>query len=230
MGFLDKLFGSKEQDTNTAAVPNTAKVLFVKANDRPAEQAVSSQMYETFLTTFKEANPNADIAELDLFDLNLPYFGNTAITAGYKRSQGLELTPEEAKAADLVEQYLNQFLAAEKVVFAFPLWNFTIPAPLVTYISYLSQAGKTFKYTEQGPVGLAGGKKVVILNARGSDYSSEQMASMEMAVNYVTNLLAFWGITNPETIIIEGHNQYTDRSQTIIAEGLEKTAKAAAKF
>lgn len=230
MGFLDKLFGSKEQDTNTAAVPKTAKVLFVKANDRPAEQAVSSQMYETFLTTFKEANPNADIAELDLFNLDLPYFGNTAITAGYKRSQGLELAPEEAKAADLVEQYLNQFLAAEKVVFAFPLWNFTIPAPLVTYISYLSQAGKTFKYTEQGPVGLAGDKKVVILNARGSDYSSEQMASMEMAVNYVTNLLAFWGITNPETIIIEGHNQYTDRSQTIIAEGLEKTAKAAAKF
>ncbi|MEM1505972.1 FMN-dependent NADH-azoreductase [Domibacillus sp. 8LH] len=230
MGFLDKLFGSKEQDTNTAAVPKTAKVLFVKANDRPAEQAVSSQMYDTFLTTFKEANPNADIAELDLFNLDLPYFGNTAITAGYKRSQGLELTPEEAKAADLVEQYLNQFLAAEKVVFAFPLWNFTIPAPLVTYISYLSQAGKTFKYTEQGPVGLAGDKKVVILNARGSDYSSEQMASMEMAVNYVTNLLAFWGITNPETIIIEGHNQYTDRSQAIIAEGLEKTAKAAVKF
>lgn len=202
----------------------------MKANDRPAEQAVSSQMYETFLTTFKEANPNADIAELDLFNLDLPYFGNTAITAGYKRSQGLELTPEEAKAADLVEQYLNQFLAAEKVVIAFPLWNFTIPAPLVTYISYLSQAGKTFKYTEQGPVGLAGDKKVVILNARGSDYSSKQMASMEMAVNYVTNLLAFWGITNPETIIIEGHNQYTDRSQAIIAEGLEKTAKAAAKF
>ncbi|MCM3791388.1 FMN-dependent NADH-azoreductase [Domibacillus indicus] len=214
----------------TAVVPKTAKVLFVKANDRPAEQAVSSQMYDTFLTTFKEANPNADIAELDLFNLDLPYFGNTTITAGYKRSQGLELTPEEAKAADLVEQYLNQFLAAEKVVIAFPLWNFTIPAPLVTYISYLSQAGKTFKYTEQGPVGLAGDKKVVILNARGSDYSSQQMASMEMAVNYVTNLLAFWGITNPETIIIEGHNQYTDRSQVIIAEGLEKTAKAAAKF
>lgn len=116
------------------------------------------------------------------------------------------------------------------MVFAFPLWNFTILAPLVTYISYLSQAGKTFKYTAQGSVGLAGDKKVVILNARGSDYSSEQMASMEMAVNDVTNLLAFWGITNPETVIIEGHNQYTDRSQAIIVEGLENVAKVAAKF
>lgn len=207
-----------------------SKVLFIKANDRSADQAISSKMYETFVNSFKEANPNEEITELDLFNIDLPYFGNTAITGGYKRSQGFELTAEETKAADLVEQYLNQFLAAEKVVIAFPLWNFTVPAPLVTYMSYLSQAGKTFKYTEQGPVGLAGDKQVVLLSARGSDYSSEPMASMEMAVKYVTTLLGFWGITNPETVVIEGHNQYSDRSQEIIADGLEKVAKVAAKF
>lgn len=207
-----------------------SKVLLIKANDRPADQAISSKMYETFVNTYKEVNPNTEVTELDLFSLELPYFGNTAITGGYKRSQGLELTAEEEKAADLVEQYLNQFLSAEKVVFAFPLWNFTVPAPLVTYISYLSQAGKTFKYTEQGPVGLAGDKKVAILSARGSDYSSPEMASAEMAVNYVTLLLGFWGITNPETVIIEGHNQYSDRSQEIIAEGLEKVSQLASKF
>ena len=207
-----------------------SKVLFIKANDRPADQAISSKMYETFVNTYKEANPNEEITELDLFNVELPYYGNTAITGGYKRSQGMELSAEEAKAADIVEKYLKQFLAAEKVVFAFPLWNFTVPAPLVTYISYLSQAGVTFKYTEQGPVGLAGDKKVVLLSARGSDYSSEQMAPLEMAVNYVKTLLGFWGITNPETVVIEGHNQYSDRAQEIIADGLEKVVKVAEKF
>lgn len=207
-----------------------SKVLLVKANDRPADQAISSKMYETFVNTFREANPNEEITELDLFALDLPYFGNTAIMGGYKRSQGLELTAEEAKAADIQEQYLNQFLEADKVVFAFPLWNFTIPAPLVTYISYLTVAGKTFKYTEQGPVGLAGDKKVAILSARGSDYSIPEMASLEMAVNYVKTLVGFWGITNQETVIIEGHAQYSDRSQEIIADGLEKVAKLASKF
>ncbi|MBZ5752745.1 FMN-dependent NADH-azoreductase [Metabacillus rhizolycopersici] len=230
MGFLNKLFGNKEQNINTEENKTMSKVLFIKANDRPAEQAISSKMYETFVNTYKEANPNEEITELDLFNLDLPYFGNTAITGGYKRSQGLELTAEEAKAADIVEQYLNQFLDADKVVFAFPLWNFTVPAPLVTYISYLSQAGKTFKYTEQGPVGLAGDKKVAVLSARGSDYSLEPMASMEMAVNYVTTLLGFWGITSPETVVIEGHNQYPDRAQEIIADGLENVAKVASKF
>ncbi|MEH6949682.1 FMN-dependent NADH-azoreductase [Bacillus sp. JJ634] len=209
---------------------NMSKVLLIKANDRPADQAISTKMYETFVNTFKEANPNEDITELDLFTLNLPYFGHTAISGGYKRGQGLELTAEEAKAADVVEQYLNQFLAAEKVVFAFPLWNFTVPAPLITYISYLSQSGKTFKYTPEGPVGLAGDKKVVLLNARGSDYSTPQMNSVEMAVNYVKVMLNFWGISSPETVVIEGHNQYPDRAQEIIAEGLEKVAQVASKF
>lgn len=205
-----------------------SNILFIKANDRPAAQAISSKMYETFVNAYKEANPSAEIIELDLYNIDLPYYGNTAITGSYKRSQGLTLTAEEEKAVELVDKYLNQFLAAEKVVFAFPLWNFTVPAPLVSYISYLSQAGKTFKYTAEGPVGLAGDKKVAVLSARGSDYGP--MLSMEMAVNYVTNILGFWGIKNPETIVIEGHNQYPDRAQEIIAEGLEKVAKVAANF
>ena len=228
MGFFSKLFGNKIQNLNTEENEAMSKVLLIKANDRPADQGISSRMYETFVNTFKEANPNAEITELELFNLDLPYYGNTAIMGAYKRSQGMEMTAEETKAADLVDQYLNQFLDAEKIVFAFPLWNFTVPAPLISYISYLSQAGKTFKYTVEGPVGLAGDKKVAVLSARGSDYT--QMPAMEMAANYVINILSFWGITNPEVVVIEGHNQYPDRAQEIIADGLEKVAKVAANF
>lgn len=207
-----------------------SKVLFIKANDRPADQAISSKMYEVFLNTYKEANPADEITELDLFKADLPDYGNTAIMGVYKRNNGLELTAEETKAADLVDQYLNQFFAVDKIVLAFPLWNSIVPAPLVNYISYLAQAGKTFKYTAEGPIGLVGDKKVALLNARGGDYSSEAMAVSEMAVRYVQTNLGLWGITNPETIIIEGHNQYPDRAQEIIADGLENVAKAAAKF
>jgi len=207
-----------------------SKVLFIKANDRPADQAISSKMYEVFLNTYKEANPADEITELDLFQADLPDYGNTAIMGVYKRNNGLELTAEETKAADLVDQYLNQFFAVDKIVLAFPLWNSIVPAPLVNYISYLAQAGKTFKYTAEGPIGLVGDKKVALLNARGGDYSSEAMAASEMAVRYVQTNLGLWGITNPETIIIEGHNQYPDRAQEIIADGLENVAKAAATF
>lgn len=207
-----------------------SKILFIKANDRPAEQAISVKMYETFLNTYKETNKNDEITELDLFKLDLPYYGNEAITAIFKRNQGMELSEAETRLADIVQQYLNQFLAADKVVFAFPLWNATVPAPLVTYISYLAQAGTTFKYTAEGPVGLLGDKQVALLNARGSDYALPGMEAGEMAVKYVTMNLNLWGITNPETFVIEGHNQYPDRTQDIIAEGLEKVALSASKF
>lgn len=207
-----------------------AKVLFIKVNDRPVDQAVSTQMYETFSKVYKEANRTDEIVELDLFKEELPYYGNTAITGIYKRNQGLELTVEEAKAADLVDKYVDQFLEMDKVVIAFPLWNSTVPAPLITYLSYLAQAGKMFNYTAEGPVGYAGGKKVMLLNARGSDYSLEEMAASEMAVNLVKSIIGLWGITNPEEVVIEGHNQYTDRTQDIIANGLENVANAASKF
>nr|WP_256757886.1 FMN-dependent NADH-azoreductase [Cohnella sp. WQ 127256] len=207
-----------------------SKVLFINANDRPVEQAVSAQMYDAFYKTYQEANSSDEIVELDLFKEEMPYYGNTAITGTYKRNQGYELTTEEAAAVKLVDQYLEQFFAADKIVFAFPLWNSTVPAPLITYLSYLAQAGKMFKYTAEGPVGFAGEKKVMLLNARGADYALEGMASAEMAVNLVKAIISLWGITNPDVVVIEGHNQYPDRAKDIIADGLANVAKAAAKF
>ena len=92
------------------------------------------------------------------------------INGTFKAGKGFDLTEEEAKAVAVADKYLNQFLEADKVVFGFPLWNLTIPAVLHTYIDYLNRAGKTFKYTPEGPVGLIGDKKIALLNARGGVY------------------------------------------------------------
>lgn len=206
------------------------KVLFVNASDRPVEAAVSVKMYEAFVNSYKEANPSDEVVELNLYTEDLPYYGNTAIMGNYKRAQGMELTEAEAKGADLTDKYLDQFLGADKIVLAFPLWNATVPAPLISYLSYLAQAGRMFKYTAEGPVGFAGDKKVMLLSARGTDYTGNDMLSYEMAVNLVKTMISLWGITNPETVVIEGHNQYPDRSAEIVADGLEAVAKAAANF
>lgn len=87
-----------------------------------------------------------------------------------------------------------------------------------------------FKYTAEGPVGLVGDKKVAILNARGGVYSVEPMASAEMSVKYVTNVLNFWGIKHPEVVIVEGHNASPDRAEEIVGAGVKLAAETAAKF
>lgn len=206
------------------------KVLFIKANCRPVEQAVSLQLYYAFLESYKESHPNDEIIELDLFAENLPYYDTDKINGMYKLANGMELTPSEKEATDLVNKYLNQFLEADKVVFGFPLWNFTVPAALHTYMDYLAQAGKTFKYTAEGPVGLLNDKKVALLNARGGVYSEGPAQANEMAVNFVTALLNFWGVTDISTVIIEGHNQYPDRAEELIEEGVRKAATLANNF
>ncbi|WP_339233964.1 FMN-dependent NADH-azoreductase [Paenibacillus sp. FSL R5-0517] len=207
-------------------------VLFIKANNRPAEQAVSVQMYDTFLKTYKERNPQDTIIELDLYSAELPYYGNETISGLYKNAQGLEATAEERLAAEIANRYLDEFLSVDKVVFAFPLWNLTVPAPLITYLSYLLQAGKTFRYTAEGqPEGLIGDKKFALLNARGSDFSSEEVAPLDMGLNYVKNIIGLlFGIKNPESVVIEGHAKYRDQAAEIIESGLKKTAELAARF
>ncbi|KRF54085.1 FMN-dependent NADH-azoreductase [Peribacillus butanolivorans] len=205
-------------------------VLFVKANNRPANQAVSVKLYEAFLASYKESHPNDTVVELDLYKEELPYVGVDMINGTFKASRGLDLTAEEAKAVTVADKYLEQFLAADKVVFGFPLWNLTIPAVLHTYIDYLNRAGKTFKYTPEGPVGLIGDKKIVLLNASGGVYSEGPKAEVEMAVKYVASMMSFFGVKNIEKVVIEGHNQFPDKAEEIIAAGLEKAVKVASTF
>lgn len=205
-------------------------VLFVKANNRPVDQAVSVKLYEAFLASYKESHPNNTVVELDLYNEELPYVGVDMINGTFRAGKGLNLTEKEAKAVAVADKYLNQFLAADKVVFGFPLWNLTIPAVLHTYIDYLNRAGKTFKYTSEGPVGLIGHKKIALLNASGGVYSKGPAAEMEMAVKYVTNMMNFFGIKDIETVVIEGHSKSSYKAEEIISAGLEKAIKLARTF
>lgn len=205
-------------------------VLFIKANNRPADQAVSVKLYEAFLESFKEAHPDDTVVELDLYNEELPYMGVDLINGIFKTSKKLDLTEKEAKALAVADKYLYQFLSADKVVFGFPLWNLTIPAVLHTYIDYLNRAGKTFKYTAEGPVGLIGNKKIALLNASGGVYSEGPGAEMEMSVKYVTNMMRFFGAKDIEKIVIEGHNKFPNKAEQIIAKGLEEAKNLAIKF
>ncbi|MEW9701723.1 FMN-dependent NADH-azoreductase [Paenibacillus sp. SI8] len=205
-------------------------ILFVKANNRPSAYSVSVKLYEAFLKSYIESHPEDTVIELDLYKEHLPYLDSDMISGGFKSARGIPLTPEETEAIAVADSYLNQFLSVDKVVIGFPLWNTTVPAVLHTYIDYLNRAGKTFKYTQQGSVGLVTDKKVALLNARGGDYSQETSASSEMAVNFVLKNLHLFGITDVTTVIVEGHQRYSDRSEQLIGDGIQQATLAAKTF
>jgi FMN-dependent NADH-azoreductase len=200
-------------------------ILVVKANNRPASEAVSSKMYETFIANLNEVN----VTTFDVFEEDMPYFGQDLFNAFGKLNSGEELTDLEKRILAAKQKAMDALTAADVVVFAFPLWNLTIPAPLQTFIDYVYQSGFTFRYNEYGQLEqLMTNKKAIILSARGGIYSTAEAAPMEMAATYIKNVVSgVFGMEIVEEVIIEGHNANQAQAEMIIAEGMEKVKEVA---
>jgi FMN-dependent NADH-azoreductase len=203
-------------------------ILVVKANNRPASEAVSSKMYETFIANLNGVN----VTTFDVFEEDMPYFGQDLFNAFGKLNSGEELTDLEKRILAAKQKAMDALTAADVVVFAFPLWNLTIPAPLQTFIDYVYQSGFTFRYNEYGQLEqLMTNKKTIILSARGGIYSTPEAAPMEMAATYIKNVVGgVFGMEIVEEVIIEGHNANPAQAEMIIAEGMEKVKEVARSF
>ncbi|MDN7229091.1 FMN-dependent NADH-azoreductase [Planococcus liqunii] len=199
-------------------------VLVVKANNRPASEGISSKMHEVFMN---EIDKGLNIQTFDVFEEDMPYFGQDFFNAMQKSAQAEAMTETEQRILTASAKAMDAFMEADVVVFAFPLWNMTIPAALQTFIDYIYRAGMTFKYTENGPVGLVPDKKVIILNARGGVYSTPEAAPAEMSVTYIRNIMNFFGIQDINEVIIEGHAADPEAAPAIIEEGMERVKQAA---
>ncbi|CAK0765755.1 FMN-dependent NADH:quinone oxidoreductase [Azospirillaceae bacterium] len=100
---------------------------------------------------------------------------------------------------------VDEFLAATVVVIGAPMYNFSIPTQLKVWIDRICQAGRTFRYTENGPVGLAGGRKVIIASARGGRYAGTPVeTALDHQEAYLRAVLGFVGITDISIIRAEG--------------------------
>jgi FMN-dependent NADH-azoreductase len=116
------------------------------------------------------------------------------------------------------EELLSEFLAADVVVIGAPMFNFSIPSQLKAWIDRVVQAGRTFRYTEKGPVGLAGAKKVIIVSSRGGMYAGMPYeAAMDHQEAYLRTVLNFLGINDVSYVRAEG-----------VAMGVEKQREAIA--
>ncbi|AKC87850.1 FMN-dependent NADH-azoreductase [Pseudoxanthomonas suwonensis] len=107
---------------------------------------------------------------------------------------------DPAEAAE-AERALQQFLDADVVVVGAPMYNFSIPSTLKAWIDRIAVAGRTFRYTEHGPQGLAGGKKVIVASGRGGLYTGSPADFQEP---YLRQVFGFLGIDDVEFVRAEG--------------------------
>lgn len=204
-------------------------VLVVKANNRP--DGISTKMYNTFMETVK-GNTDMNVRVFDVFEEDMPYFGQDLFNAFGKIQNEEELSDVERRIMTAKQKAMDAVKEADILVFAFPLWNLTIPAALQTFIDYVYSVGFTFKYDPQGNlVQLMPEKKVILLNARGGLYSAPEMAPMEMSYNYMQNVFnGVFGMQIIENVIIEGHNSNPQQAEAIVEAGIQRVQEVAQKL
>src|ERR1700752_1437926 len=138
----------------------------------------------------KSEHPDAEVTYLDLAALDLPHLSQTSLARS-----------DESEAARNALA-LEQFLAADVVVIGAPIYNFSIPSQLKAWIDRITVAGQTFRYTPNGPEGLAGGKEVIVAMARGGVGGADPKG--EFGESYLRFLFAFLRIRNPRFVRAEG--------------------------
>jgi FMN-dependent NADH-azoreductase len=165
--------------------------------------SVSRQLSAEIVAQWRKSHPDTNVEHLDLA-LNAPnHFSADAL--GIKTGVQAEPTEAQRRENALSEQLVSQFLASDVIVVGAPLYNFTIPTQLKAWIDRLAQIGRTFKYTDKGPVGLATGKTVIVTSTRGGVYStSEGGQAMEHQESYLKVVFGFFGITDVRIVRAEG--------------------------
>ena len=123
---------------------------------------------------------------------------------------------------------LDEFLAADTLVIGAPMYNFTLPSQLKAWLDRILVAGKTFRYTESGPEGLAGGKRVIVALARGGMYDvGSPAAALEHLESYLRGIFNFIGI-EPEFVAADGLNFGPEQRETSLNAALGETLRLAA--
>ena len=190
-------------------------------------QSVSRQMSSS-ITTQWTANHSGTVVEyLDLATNGPSHLSVDSI--GFRIPPTGDLSDAQKRENAVSEALVSQFLAADVVVIGAPLYNFTIPTQLKSWIDRIAQAGRTFTYTDKGPKGLAVGKTVIVALSRGGVYSTSAGGqAMEHQETYLQTVLGFLGVTDIRFVRAEGMGMGdAHKVQAIAAAELEIKALAA---
>ena len=187
-----------------------ASVLVVKGHPLTAEESRTVKALTSFLTSYKENHPDDEVTVWE------------ALRAG---AEFTSLSESQQQKIARFNELTDQFLAADKIVIANALWNLNIPTKLKAWFDTVNVAGKTFRYTENGPEGLVTGKKALHIQSNGGVYNGQDFASQ-----YVKGILNFVGIDQVDQLFIEGIDYDPDRADELMQNALDKAAALGKSF
>ena len=164
------------------------------------DNSASRQLSGEVVKAWQAADPQVEVSYRDLASEAIAYFSAATLVAAGTPAELRDAAQKHE--AQLSADTLAQFLAADAVVIAAPMYNFTIPTQLKAWIDRIAVAGQTFRYTEAGPEGLCGNKKVIVVSTSGGMHAGQATGAAHD--DYLKVLLGFLGITDVEFVRAHG--------------------------
>jgi FMN-dependent NADH-azoreductase len=186
------------------------------------ENSVSRSISSAAVEAIRNTSPAAEVTYHDLVADPIAH-----LTGRYLAGTSPQVQHDQALQEDLTlgGRVLAEFLAADVVVVGVAFYNFTISSQLKAWVDRICVAGKTFRYTEKGPEGLAINKRVVLAIARGGTYGpGSGRETSEHAESYLRAIFAFLGVAHVETVVAEGIALGPKQREHALAGALKEAA------
>ncbi|OLU32261.1 FMN-dependent NADH-azoreductase [Pseudomonas sp. PA27(2017)] len=167
------------------------------------ESSLSKDLSAIAVTHLRSIYPHAEVLYRDLVEAPINHMTGP-IFAGFGGHWGGEFDAATQQEHQLSEQLVGEFLASTILVIGAPMYNFSISTQLKAWLDRIAQQGRTFNYTENGTVGLASGKCVILVSACGGFYSHGSMMQMDFQEPYLRGFFKFLGITDIRFVRAEG--------------------------
>lgn len=179
------------------------------------DQSVSRKLSEAAVARLRSLSPSPEVVYRDLAAAPIPHF-----SIGPGTGSG---GPGDA---EILNQVLDEVIEADVIVIGAPMYNFSVPSQLKSWLDALVVPGRTFNYSEAGVEGLLGSKRVVIASSRGGVYPADSAASaLDHQESLLRGLLGFLGITRIEVVRAEGVRMGEGTAMAAIATALEHAGR-----
>ena len=164
------------------------------------DNSASRQLSAGVVKAWQAAEPGVEVTYRDLASDGISHF--SGLTLGALGTAAELRDAVQQHEAELSASSLAEFIAADAVVIGAPMYNFSVPSQLKAWIDRIAVAGQTFRYTEAGPEGLCGGKKLIIVSTAGGLHAGQ--ASNVGHEDYLKLVFGFLGITDIEFVRAQG--------------------------
>ena len=185
------------------------------------EASVSRLLVADAVTELTQRDPSATVVFRDLAADPIPHLLPTTV-AGVRAAAS---TAAEQEARALSDKLIAELRAADVIVIGAPMYNFSIPTTLRAWFDHVLRAGETFRYSEAGPEGLLGGKRVIVVESRGGLYSEGPAQAIDFQEPYLRQLLGFVGLTDVTFIRAEKIGYGPDARDQALADSRAELAK-----